>query len=300
MHAVVERQSALHHLVVRKAINVGIRSDPGQQLWEIATTAEYDETARKRVAHLRRMERNDIRIMILGPRHVGYPSPPILLCARPGHHPLFRLPTHLAHRLHALQGVGPVRSLPTQHHGVCPLPHGHRYICHLCPRRQRVRNHTLQHVCGDNTRLAPHTATPDDRILPERHLFHRQLGPQIPPRHHRPVHGVQNLLQMPGGIRRLDLRQNPNPRRLGPLLGLLHQVRPQLVDHSRIPHKGQREIIHIHLKDPPLYIRPVLLRDGGQVGRLAPHVDVPTRAHLPAVHHPTHDTVRIHLHHVHG
>jgi hypothetical protein len=55
---------------------------------------------------------------------------------------------------------------------------------------------------------------------------------------------------------------------------VLDEVLLELVDDVGGAHEGQRVVVHAHV-DAELEVQPVLVRDGRQVGALAPDVQVP-------------------------
>ncbi len=62
------------------------------------------------------------------------------------------------------------RRLTREHDGVCAVKHSIGHICHLSTCGQGVADHTLQHLCGCDDKLASDVCLGDHHLLSKSHL----------------------------------------------------------------------------------------------------------------------------------
>ena len=141
----------------------------------------------------------------------------------------------IVHRLDGLDGVVARRAFGRKHHRIRALIDRRGDVRDLGPRRHRAFDHAFEHLRGHDHRLGLCPRCAHQALLDRRHRMDRQFHPQIAPRHHDPVRGVEDRGK---GLHRrglLDLRQDRGaparkPARLDHVLGALHEGQRQPVD----------------------------------------------------------------------
>mmetsp|Transcript_24011 Transcript_24011/g.61586 ORF Transcript_24011/g.61586 Transcript_24011/m.61586 type:complete len:292 (-) Transcript_24011:880-1755(-) len=281
----VQRQQLDDLVAVGEDVDHVVRAVVAQQGRHVALAREHHQRGLEGVCHDGGMVRKhlaDARLRGAAPLRGRDPVDAVALrsavAPRSGigqHRPL-RLERHRAHHMHSLVGELAVRALAAEHDRVRAFADGDGDVAHLCTRGRRVLNHALKHVGGHDDRLAALPAALHNLVLPVRHLLHRELRAQVSARHHRAVHGVQDLLQVVHAVRALDLCEHADARAL-----LIHKGF-QIVNDLGIPDKRQGEVVHVHI-DTKLQVLPIAVGDGRQIGRLSADVEMPPGLEFTAV-----------------
>ncbi len=109
-----------------------------------------------------------------------------------------------------------------QHDRIGAVEDGVGHVAGLGARGTRIFDHGLEHLGGDDHRLAPVCSAPDDVFLNHRHFLRRHFHAQVAARHHHSIGGLENFFQL---LQRLRLFQLGDHRHVRPWLGddLLHR-----------------------------------------------------------------------------
>src|SRR5207253_2588800 len=84
-----------------------------------------------------------------------------------------------------------------QHDRVRLLEDGISHVRDFGPGRHRVFDHRFEHVRGHDDGLPYPQTTLHDSPLDNRQFFHRAFDPEVPPRDHDRVGGVDHLVDLP-------------------------------------------------------------------------------------------------------
>ncbi len=192
------------------------------------------------------------------------------------------------HHVHRLEGKLAGRRLCREHHRVRPLEDRGRHVGGFGPGGSGRVDHALQHLGGDDHRLAEIAGETDDAFLDERHLLGRKLDAEIPPRHHHRIRKAENRLQIFECLRFFELGEDRRPSRdelarLPDVFGPLDEGEPHEIDPGL---KGEGEVLAILGRER---------RDGQDhvgdvhalaIGEHAPHQHLADQVIGPFVGHP--------------
>ncbi len=120
----------------------------------------------------------------------------------------FRGPADPLHLLHALHRVAPDGRLPREHYRVGPIEDRVRDVGDLGARRTGVPDHGVEHLGGDDDRLAEAPATRDHAFLLYGDPLGGELDREVPARDHDAVRGPYYLLDVVYRLVLLDLGDN--------------------------------------------------------------------------------------------
>ena len=184
-------------------------------------------------------------------------------------------PRDAVHHHHGAHRVGAGRGLGGQHHGVAAGEDRRGHVRHLGAGRLGVLDHRLEHLRGDDARLAVPQRGRDQGALRDRHRLRRELDPQVAARDHDPVGRGQDRLDPVDGLGPLDLGDQGGAR--GP------DERAQLLEIRGRAHERQRQVVGAEIGGEAGVLA-VLVRHGRRRHRDVGQVDALAVAEHPAVH----------------
>ncbi len=100
------------------------------------------------------------------------------------------------HHLHRLDRVLPDRRLAGEHAGVGPVEDGVGHVGRFGPRGKPRVLHAVEHLRGDDHRLAVPMAGVDDLLLHDGHPGDVDLHTQVAPGDHHPVGRLDDSLDL--------------------------------------------------------------------------------------------------------
>ena len=127
----------------------------------------------------------------------------------------------------------PDGGLARQHQGVGTVEDGVGHVGGLGPGRPQPVGHRVEHLGGDDHRLAPLPRQVHDPLLDHRHLLRRQLDPQVAPGDHQAVERLDDGVEVGDRLRLLDLGDDRHVA-----ADRLHD-QPDGVHVGRLPHERQ-------------------------------------------------------------
>ena len=198
-HAVVQRHAAQAAAVVGEGENGDWEAGLGKNASGVACPASHDHKLHLQVLHH----------LPHAPRYGGGDA-----CAfeflggavvplRLGE-VLFGLTCDVFHHLHGTVGKFPDGSLAAEHDRVGPVEYRISDVAHLGASGRCLADHALQHLRGDNDRLARGPAAAHQVFLDERDIGQIDLHAQVPPGDHQAVRLLQDRVDVPEGLGLLD------------------------------------------------------------------------------------------------
>ena len=145
---------------------------------------------------------------------------------------LFRSLCNLSHHPQCFHRVLTHGGLAGKHNGIRTFTDGIGNVCHLCPCGPRVTDHGIQHLSGNDNRFIFPIALIHDHLLYVGHFIGRYFHTHIPPGHHDPVSGIDDLVDILDAFPIFDLRDH-----IHMLCAVFLQNTLDLLDSLRIPHK---------------------------------------------------------------
>ena len=139
----------------------------------------------------------------------------------------------------ALIGIGADGGLAGQHHRVHAVADRVGRVADLGARRARLPDHRLEDLRRDDDRHAERAGAPRDGFLHPRHGLERQLEPEVAPRHHHRLAGVQDVVERRDRLRALELGHERQIGRAG-----LAQRRPRLTQIVGAQHEAHGHEVH--------------------------------------------------------
>ena len=109
------------------------------------------------------------------------------------------------HRRHRFDRILAGRGFRRQHDGVGAVEDRGGDVGDFGAGRHRARNHQLQHLRGDDDRLAGAAAGPRHFLLHARHFFQRHFDAEIAARHHQRIGEIEDIAEPAHRLRLLDL-----------------------------------------------------------------------------------------------
>ena len=155
------------------------------------------------------------------------------------------------------------RGLSREHDRVGAVEDRGGHVVGFRPGRAGRPDHRLEHLRGHDHRTAGRPRRPEQPLLHERDLLHRQLHAEVATGHHRGVGDVEDPLEVLHRRAGLDLRHD----RHGPV----PHRRAQLLDVGGIPDEGLGDEVDAEVEDVPEHL-PIAVRHGRQAEPLGRHV----------------------------
>ena len=148
----------------------------------------------------------------------------------------------LGHGANGLHGELPGRGLPGEHDRRGAVEDGIGDVTRLGARRAGMDLHGRQHLCRGDDRFAVHDRGMDHVLLRRRDLGQGQLDAEIAARHHDPVGGLHDRVEVgePGPV--LDLGDDRNGG------AVLAEHLPDRLDITGALYEGRGDIVHVRLR----------------------------------------------------
>mmetsp|Transcript_52938 Transcript_52938/g.105197 ORF Transcript_52938/g.105197 Transcript_52938/m.105197 type:complete len:224 (-) Transcript_52938:485-1156(-) len=193
------------------------------------------------------------------------------------------LDARACHDLHCTLWEAAVGSLAGEHHAIRTVEHGVGDIRALGSSRPWVGYHRLEHLSGDNARLARVAAFGDHHLLLAEHLLRWNLHAQITTGHHHAIRLRKNFIELVQALLVLNL---------GDDLNVLASLAQRLANETQIIRRldeGRRNEVDLLRHSEVLKVVDIFGLEHWQIDLDVRQVHVLTLADALSVHNLTHD-----------